>query len=77
MICGPLDSQHQWLSAQEQNFLSLFHSCISPYRLDGQTVKARASCVRGFKSPAKSYTALQTVCHRFIIYAGSYVALTL
>jgi len=30
-----------------------------------------------FQRPAKSYTALQTVRHRFNIYAGSFVALTL
>jgi len=37
-------------------------------------VNARALCAGGrdFESqnPAKSYTALQTVCHRFNIYAG-------
>jgi len=36
-------------------------------------------CVQEFESqrPAKSYTVLQTVCHRFNIYAGSCIALEL
>jgi len=41
----------------------------------GRTVNAHVSCAGGreFESQrlAKSYTALQTVCHRFNIYAGS------
>jgi len=46
-----------------------------------RTVNTRASCAGGrefvSQRPAKSYTALQTVRHRFNIYAGSYVALAL
>jgi len=44
-------------------------------------VDARASCTGGqefeFPGPAKSYTALQTVRHRFNIYASSGVAFAL
>jgi len=48
------------------------------YRFDNRTVNARAS-VREVESQrlAKFYTALQTVRHRFNIYAGSSVALAL
>jgi len=46
-----------------------------------RTVNARASCAGGweFESQklAKSCTALQMVCHRFNIYAGSCVAFAL
>jgi len=41
----------------------------------GRTVNARASCAgdREFEAqrPAKSYTALQTVHHRFNVYASA------
>jgi len=50
------------------------------YHLDGQTVNARASCAIGLEfnpGSAKSYTALQTVRHRFNNYASNYVALVL
>jgi len=51
------------------------------YHLDDLTVIACASCARSreFESqrPAKSYTGLQTVRHRFNIYASCCVALAL
>jgi len=52
-----------------------------PIRIYGRTVDARVSCARGrefeYQRPAKSYTAFQTVCHRFCIYAIGCVALAL
>jgi len=49
-------------------------------RLDGRTGNAHAWCAGGMElnlEPTKSYTALQTVRHRFNIYASSCVALAL
>jgi len=56
-------------------------SLISVRDLDCRTVNARASYAAGreleSQRPAKSYIALQTVRHRFNIYASSCVALAL
>jgi len=49
---------------------------MSLERLDGRTVKARMVWSSNLR-PAKSYTALQTVCHCFNIYANNCVALAL
>jgi len=65
-------------TGQKFQFSVVKHNTFGFY---GQTIKARASCAGGrefvSQRPAKSYTALQTVRHRFNIYASSCVALAL
>jgi len=59
---------------------TIYNLLIVWYSLDGRAVNTCASCTGGleFKTwTAKSCTVLQTVHHRFNIYAGSCVALAL
>jgi len=56
------------------------YNAFKIHGLDGRTINARASCAGSleFKSrTGQSYIALQTVRHRFNIYASSCVALAL